>query len=435
MKLSLRTRYLLYILIIHGALIFLIFRWLRENQLLFITSEVLVLLSVAVAYQIYQAFGRPSQFISSGIEAIKDKDFTIKFVPTGQREVDGLIDVYNLMIDQLRQERTKQMEQQFFLEKLIEASPIATLIFDFDERIASVNPKAVELLQLPPDQLLGKALTDIDHPLLRQLTDPTEEDTRILKSTGVETYRVLRSHFMDRGFRRSFLLLEELTSEILETEKKAYGKVIRMMAHEVNNSIGAINSILDVTRSYLDAPEEQDVKNALEVAIERNDRLNHFMRRFADVVRLPQPQKRPADLDEVVRNVSRLMQPLAESKGLVFRFHSAGEPVLKAVDVEQIEQVLVNIIKNAVEACTAGQTVEVALSASRLVVRDNGKPILPELETSMFNPFFSTKPDGQGIGLTLTREILLNHGFPFSLKTGPDGWTEFTIGLSVPAAG
>ncbi len=146
---SLRTKYLLYIITIHAALIFLIFKWLQENKLLFIVSEVLVLASVLAAIQIYRAFGQPSQFISAGIEAIKDKDFTIKFVPTGNREVDGLIDVYNLMIDQLREERTKQMEQQFFLEKLIEASPIATLIFDFDRRISSANPKATALLQRP----------------------------------------------------------------------------------------------------------------------------------------------------------------------------------------------------------------------------------------------------------------------------------------------
>ncbi|MFC5409391.1 sensor histidine kinase [Larkinella bovis] len=427
MKLSLRTKYLLYIIAVHAALVFLIFKWLQENKLLFIISEVLVLISVGVAIQIYRAFGQPSQFISSGIEAIKDQDFTIKFVETGNREVDGLIEVYNLMIDQLRQERTKQMEQQFFLEKLIEASPIATLIFDFDGRIASANPKATVLLQQPDSQLKGHALAEIDHPLLNQLTESGDFETKTIKGSGVETYRVQRSHFMDRGFRRDFMLIEELTSEILESEKKAYSKVIRMMAHEVNNSIGAINSILNVTKSFVATPEQEDVTHALQVAIERNDRLNLFMRRFADVVRLPPPQKNRTDLVEVIRNVGLLMQPQAEAKGVGFRLDFQTDAVFLPVDVVQVEQVLVNVIKNAIEACTAGQTVEVVLKNNQLLVRDNGKPISPDLETNLFNPFFSTKPDGQGIGLTLTRDILLNHGFPFSLKTNPDGWTEFTI--------
>src|SRR5690606_21604362 len=117
-------------------------------------------------------------------------------------------------------------------------------------------------------------------------------------------YRVQRSHFMDRGFRRDFLLIEELTREILESEKKAYSKVIRMMAHEVNNSIGAVNSILNVTTTYMEAPEQEDVSHAIQIAIDRNDRLKHFMRRFADVVRLPLPQNNPADLAQITRNVS-----------------------------------------------------------------------------------------------------------------------------------
>ncbi|RRB02515.1 sensor histidine kinase [Larkinella rosea] len=423
---SLRTKYLLFMVAIHAAMIFLIFKWLQENKLLFIVSEVLVLISVVLAIQIYRAFGQPSAFISSGIEAIKDKDFTIKFVPTGNREVDGLIEVYNLMIDQLREERTKQMEQQFFLEKLIEASPIATLIFDFDRRIASVNPKAADLLQLTHVELLGRHLSEIDHPLLNQLAESVEHETKTLKGSGIETYRVQRSHFMDRGFRRDFLLIEELTSEILESEKKAYSKVIRMMAHEVNNSIGAINSILNVTKTYMDAPEEEDVNHALQIAIERNDRLNQFMRRFADVVRLPLPQKNTADLAEIAQHVGRLMQPQADAKGVVLEYKlPVSVPVL--LDTVQMEQVLVNIIKNAIEACSAGETVEIFVSHQKLSVRDNGKPISADLETNLFNPFFSTKPDGQGIGLTLTRDILLNHGFPFSLKTGPDGWTEFQI--------
>jgi two-component system nitrogen regulation sensor histidine kinase NtrY len=424
---SLRTKYLLYIIAIHAALIFLIFKWLQENKLLFIVSEVLVLASVLSAIQIYRAFGQPSQFVSAGIEAIKDKDFTIKFVPTGNREVDGLIDVYNLMIDQLREERTKQMEQQFFLEKLIEASPIATLIFDFDRRISSANPKATALLQRPANQLTGRYLSEIDHPLLNQLAPSDYHETRTLKGTGIETYRVQRSHFMDRGFRRDFMLIEELTSEILESEKKAYSKVIRMMAHEVNNSIGAINSILNVTKTYMDAPDQEDVSHALQIAIERNDRLNLFMRRFADVVRLPQPHKNPADLNEMVRNVSRLMHPQAAARGVELHHELPPDSVWVAVDVVQLEQVLVNVIKNAIEACFAGQTVDILVTPEHLIIRDNGVPISPDLETNLFNPFFSTKPDGQGIGLTLTRDILLNHGFPFSLKTNPDGWTAFTI--------
>ncbi|GAB4017410.1 ATP-binding protein [Spirosoma migulaei] len=426
MHVSFRTRYLLYIIAIHLAMTGLLFLVLKENKLLFIASEIGLLLSVYAAISIYRRFQQPSEFIASGIEAIRDKDFTVKFVPTGNQEVDELITVYNLMIDQLRQERTRQVEQQFFLEKLIEAAPIAILIFDFDGNVASVNPRASQLLSVRPDDVVGKQLAELGFSLLAQIADLADGESRIMKPNGLETYKVLRSNFMDRGFRRSFLIIEELTPEILASEKKAYSKVIRMMAHEVNNSIGAVNSILDVTHTYVADP---DVQHAVRVAIERNDRLNRFMRRFADVVRLPQPQKRAMDIGEIARSVVRLMQPQAELRGVNLQF-IAQEANVQVVDVEQLEQVLVNIVKNALEACETGHRVEVISSARQLVIRDNGEPILNDIEANLFNPFYSTKPEGQGIGLTLTREILLNHQFSFSLKTNEDGWTEFLIEFS-----
>ena len=423
MNLPLRTRYLIYISVVHLALIALIAWELRDQKVLFITSEILILISGYIAVQLYRAFRQPSEFIASGVEAIKDKDFTVKFVPTGNQEIDELITVYNLMIDQLRQERTRQVEQQFFLNKLIDAAPIAILIFDFDERIASVNPRACQLLGMQADEIVAKRLPELGYSLLAQVADLADGESRIMKPNGIETYKVLRANFMDRGFRRSFLIIEELTPEILASEKKAYSKVIRMMAHEVNNSIGAVNSILDITKNYVSEP---DVKHAVQVAIERNDRLNRFMRRFADVVRLPQPQKRSVDMSIVVRNVVRLMQTQADIRGVLLA-GSDYESNVRVVDVEQMEQVLVNIIKNAIEACEPGQRVEVTSKAHYILIRDNGEPIANDLAVNLFNPFYSTKANGQGIGLTLTREVLLNHQFPFSLKTNETGWTEFLI--------
>ncbi len=422
-----QNRYLLYILALHAVLIGLTFQVLKQNKALFIASEVLIALSLYVAIRLYRTFRQPSEFIASGIEAIKDKDFTIKFVPTGNDEVDELIRVYNLMIDQLRHERTRQAEQQFFMDKLIEAAPIALLILDFDERVSAVNSKARQLLNLLDTALLQKPLSAIAHPLVAQLSQVStvaSDQPRTIKLAGVETYRALRGQFMDRGFRRQFVFIEELTTEIIETEKKAYGKVIRMMAHEVNNSIGAVNSILQIAEPTVADP---DIRRAVRVAIERNDRLNRFMRRFADVVRLPAPNPSLTNVADLVSDIVRLMQPQADERGISLTVSLPDSPVNQSIDVAQMEQVLVNVVKNALEACQVRETVEVLLTNRQLLVRDNGQPITEHTADNLFNPFFSTKPDGQGIGLTLTREILLNHGFPFSLRTEPDGWTVFRI--------
>ncbi|AQG78136.1 sensor histidine kinase [Spirosoma montaniterrae] len=418
------TRYLVYIIAVHAVLVALTFQVLKTSKQWFIASEVLIGLSLVVGWRIYRSFQKPSEFIASGIEAIRDQDFTVKFVPTGNRDVDELIRVYNLMIDQLRLERTRQAEQQFFLDKLVDASPIALLILDFDERVSAINPKARKLLDLPDNQLIGKPLTAIGHPLLAQLSTLQPDQPQTVKLAGVETYRVLLGQFIDRGFRRQFLFIEELTAEIIETEKKAYGKVVRMMAHEVNNSIGAINSILHIAEPELPNP---DLRQAVRVAIERNDRLNLFMRRFADVVRLPVPNRASTNLTVFVDAVGQLMQPQAHARGVQLTTQLPAEPVYWLVDIGQMEQVLVNVVKNALEACTAGNVVDIELTNRQLAVRNNGQPIPDTVVANLFDPFFSTKTIGQGIGLTLTREILLNHGFSFSLATEADGWTVFRL--------
>lgn len=430
MRLSTRIQYILYIVVLHAVLIFLVYKILFQDKVLFIASEIFLLLSIGASIRLYQNFMRPNEFVKSGIEAIKDKDFTIKFVPTGKGEVDTLIEVYNLMIDQLREERTKLHEQHFFLEKLIAASPIAILILDFDNRISTLNTKAELLFKVPSENLSGKNLEATDIPLLAELGTLRDGESRIVKTNGVETYKVQRSHFMDQGFRRSFLMIEELTAELLESEKKAYGKVIRMMAHEVNNTLGATDSILQTTRNFLHTAEYAELNEALRIASERNQRLTRFMRNFADVVRLPAPTLEAIDFGKLVQEVVVFMQPYATGKGVELTMQPASEtPTHLRADAGQMEQVLVNVIKNAVEACEAGQKVELHLSDQQLSVRDNGTPISPLEAAQLFNPFFSSKPDGQGIGLTLTREILLNHGFSFSLKTGEDGWTEFLVGF------
>lgn len=428
MKISLRLRYILFIGILHVVLIAMIFILFREKKIYFIASEVLILTSIVISIQIYRDFLRPIEFVRSGIEAIKDKDFTIKFVQTGKSEIDILIEVYNLMIDQLREERIKLNEQHFFLEKLIEASPIAILIMDFDENISSVNYKARSLFQKKEDSWLGKKLKELDFALFAQLEDLQDGESRTVKINSIETYKVQRSHFMNQGFRRSFLMIEELTADILESEKKAYGKVIRMMAHEVNNTLGATDSILQTTRNYLAEDSFLDLREALGVASDRNKKLAIFMRNFADVVRLPAPFKENIDVVGLVKSVGTFMRPMAEQKGVSIEMDlPQNAEVLMDIDAGQMEQVFVNVIKNAIEACEAGNLIQLKVSQGNIAIRNNGKQIEEQTAIQLFNPFFSTKKDGQGIGLTLTKEILLSHGFSFSLTSGNDGWTVFEI--------
>lgn len=357
-----------------------------------------------------------------GIEAIKDQDFNVKFLPAGQDEVDELINVYNHMIDELRNERTRQEEQHFFLAKLIHTSPTGIVILDHDNNIQQLNPKAALILGETEKELKGQNIHTIRTPLLTQAAKLNAGDTTTVKPDGINTYKLQKSYFVDRGFRRGFIMIEELTAEILTAEKNVYGKVIRMMAHEVNNTIGPVNSILQSALSSQKLWSTQTdglLNDALQVAFNRNQNLNHFMRNFADLVKLPPANKKPVNLQQLIGAVMELMVLKANEKTIKLVFEPPAKPVIIHADAEQMEQALINIVKNALEAIGDNGSVWFAINekARLLTITDSGKGIGEEESAQLFSPFFSTKKDGQGIGLTLVREILLGHGFEFSLKT------------------
>jgi len=427
---KLRTKYILFVVIIHLIALVLSFYIFSSNPVLFIASEIVLLLSLGLSWNLYQQLIAPLKTLLQGADAIKERDFNVKFVQTGKYELDELITVYNDMMDQLRTERTKQEEQHFFLEKLIHTSPTGIVILDFDQHIHQLNPKALQMLGMQEKELIGKAALDTKSPLLQEVGRLKSGETKLFSPNGIETYKLQRSHFVDRGFARSFVMIEELTAEILAAEKKAYGKVIRMMAHEVNNTIGPVNSIIQSTLQT--SSNSQAINHALQVALERNNNLNLFMRNFADVVRLPAPNKKPVDLQELVRSTAGLMEWKTEGKQLHFELDFLSKPFTIFADPLQMEQALINIVKNAAESIPDQGTIRfvVRKNPMQLVIEDDGRPIPAEIADQLFSPFFSTKKDGQGIGLTLTREILVNHGFDFSLITREDGLTAFTINFN-----
>ncbi len=419
-------------LILH--LLTLVLAWFIfiDNKIYFIIAEAFVLLSAAVAIQLYRQLVLPLKMLLQGIEAIKDKDFNVKFLSTGKLEVDALIDVYNQMMDELRTERTRQEQQHFFLEKLIYTSPTGIIILDFDDRVQQINPKALQVLAIDEKAVVGELIGELKHPVFAHIKALKSGETMVVKLDGVNSFKLQKSHFIDRGFSRHFIMLEDLTAEILAAEKKVYGKVIRMMAHEVNNTIGPVNSIMQsaMKTDQLWAGHDFDpIKDALQVAMDRNQNLNLFMRNFADLVKLPPANKHPVILQKLIESVVKLMGIRAKQKGVSLNLDLPEEPITIMADEQQLEQAFINIVKNAIEAIDGNGSVTLAINPQekKLTITDTGKGISPEQQVNLFTPFFSTKKDGQGIGLTLVREIMLNHDFEFSLKTVAERQTEFVV--------
>jgi signal transduction histidine kinase len=208
------------------------------------------------------------------------------------------------------------------------------------------------------------------------------------------------------------------------------------MSHEVNNTVGATTSLLESCLHYKDqvrAEDREDFERALGVVIGRTRELNVFMQGFSDVVRLPAPRKRDLDLRGIVEDVGALFRAELDRRRIAWRIDGGSDPILIPMDRGQMEQALVNIVKNAMEAIGENGAIVVSLSPpagaarARLVVEDTGGPLTPEVQAQLFTPFYTTRPHGQGIGLTLVQDILDRHGFEFSLEGGPGRPTRFTI--------
>jgi len=251
-----------------------------------------------------------------------------------------------------------------------------------------------------------------------------EGESQYIKLDGIQRFKVNYNSFMDRGFVNPFILIEEMTRELIKTEKQSYELVIRMMSHEVNNSVGAVNSVMQSVLT-IDTSLNSDVKQAIEISIDRNQSLNRFMSNFANVVKLPLPSFQEVNVGLIIEKVLSVFAQRFSSDIRV-EFFSKNVVNINA-DPDQIEQVLMNIIKNSIEAINNKGNIIIHLSDESLSIKDDGIGIDKETQEKIFTPFFSTKEKGQGIGLTLVREILLNHNFQFKLHRIKPNQTEFLI--------
>lgn len=365
---------------------------------------------------------------------LSDGDFMTRFQPVGQPEVDAQIALYNRMIDDLRAARVAAHEQQQFLVQVMEASPAGMVVLDYDGRVVAMNPAGARLIAVEVQAAIGRSLGELAGPVPRHLATLAPGERRLVSAGDGRRLRLWRGTFVDRGFRRSFFTVEELTDELRRLERAAHEKLIRLLSHEVNNTVGAASSLLQSCLTYGAqlAPEDRtDYEHALSVVIDRTARLNDFMRGFAEVYRLPPPRRHAADLREVVSAVSALVAPQCESRGIQWDVSMPTMPVVVAIDRGQIEQALINVAKNAVEAVGRDGTIRVRVSEAggrpRLDVVDSGPGLSESARANVFTPFFSTKSEGQGLGLTLVQEVLNNHRFPFALDGPPGGPTTFTV--------
>ena len=382
------------------------------SSFMFFIVEGVVLVTILYLFLFYRRIIKPLDIIGNGMELLKEQDFSSRLSRVGQKEADRIVDIFNKMMEQLKNERLHLREQNHFLDLLINASPMGVIMLNLDNEIISLNPAARKMFGQPLSvDFAGKSFTEIDSPLAVELARIPLYESQTVRLNDANIYKCTHSSFVDRGFHHSFYLVEILTQEVFKAEKKAYEKVIRMIAHEVNNTTAGITSTLDTLESTFSEMENtEDICDVLRVSIERCYSMSHFITNFADVVRIPEPQIRNHELNMVVTSCKRFMETVCQNRNIqIIMELDEVSPVVR-LDSSLFEQVLVNIIKNAAESIERDGKIYIRTSRNPvcLEIADTGKGIDKETEKKLFSPFFSTKPNGQGIGLILYAKYCRN---------------------------
>lgn len=434
---NLRRRFITYLVAVHAMLAALAWWLLQQNPLWLIAIEVVFGASLIVGVTIVTRLSSTLATVRQSAQMLREGEFTTRFREVGHPDVDTMIRVYNGMVDGLREERIRLQEQQYFLGQLLLASPSGVVVLDHEGRVSSVNPAAERLLLVPAAGIVGVDLVRAPSPLAAPLADLTPGATRVIPLSNGRRVRGQCATFIERGHPRRFFLVEELTEELRQTEKAAYEKLIRMMSHEVNNSVGATRSLLQsslVLGGHMPGPQRTELEQALGIAASRLERLNTFMRGFADVVRMPMPVRHPCRVARLLDECVRLVQAQTDPGHVRWTWERQADLGEVPLDEAQMEQALINVLKNAVEAIPAeGGRILVRTGLDRGVpfveIEDTGPGIAADARPFLFTPFFTTKQNGQGIGLTVVQEILRRHEFGFSLDGPPGGPTRFRIEL------
>ena len=411
--------------------IMLLFLATRENGWKFYLVEGIVTFSLFYLIYFYRKVVKPLNSIAGGMDLLQAQDFSSRLAPVGQREADRIVSIFNRMMNQLKEERLHLREQNHFLDLLIRTSPMGVIILTLDERISMVNKAALAFLnEKTEEDMLDKTMDMLNGSLAEELTRLPKDTTTTIRLSDSHIYRCSHLSFIDRGFAHPFYLIESLTSEVMKAEKKAYEKVIRMIAHEVNNSVAGITSTLDTIDDALQTMDDtEDIREVMRVCVERSYSMSRFITNFADVVKIPEPQMEEVHLNDRVVACKIFMENLCQHRDIDLQLDLCEENPLVSMDTSLFEQVIINIIKNATESINTSGRIIIRTSSVPLMLEigDTGRGISKEVESKLFSPFFSTKPNGQGIGLIFIREVLMKHGCTFSLRTYPDGITRFKI--------
>jgi len=379
----------------------------------------LVIIWLGVSFNLRQRIVRPLQTLSNILAAIREGDYSIRGRRAGSGDALGevMLEVNDLG-QTLREQRVGAREASALLRAVMEEIDVAVFAFDGDERLRLVNRAGERLLAQPAARLMGRTSDQLGlAACLKQGAGAGPNTAQMIFPGGVGRWDIRRSTFREGGAQHQLLVLTDLSQTLREEERTAWQRLLRVLGHELNNSLAPIKSVAGslsdlLARQPRPADWDEDMQRGLEVISSRAESLARFVESYSKLARLPQPRFEPVNIGALVRRVVSLETRLPVSV-------DAGPEVTLQGDDAQLEQLLINLVRNAVDASleTRGEVhVRWSQSGGQVEVRVNDEGPGLANTANLFVPFFTTKASGSGIGLVLSRQIAEAHGGTLTLQ-------------------
>ena len=390
-----------------------------QYELTFTTVIVCAWLGFAFAVRERVVF--PLQTLSNLLGALREGDYSVRGrSPKPDDALGEVMREVNTLGSTLREQRLGALEATTLLRTVMREIDVAIFAFDEHQRLRLVNRAAERLLAAQPERLLGQTAQEIG--LEACLDGPEQNTLQASFPGGAGRFGVRRTGIRERGLPLDLIVISDLTQALSEQELQAWQRLVRVLGHELNNSLTPIKSIAGSLNSIISREElpddwRDDMRRGLTVITSRSESLSRFIGAYARLARLPRPQLQPL---EVAATVNRAVTFETRLQVIV----DPGLPLTVQGDPDQLEQVLINILKNAADASlTTGGGVHVGWKRDgamlEIYVKDEGPGL--SSTANLFVPFFTTKPGGSGIGLVLSRQIAEGHGGALMLENRTDG--------------
>jgi len=393
-----------------------------------------VIAGVAAAALAARPFERVGRALQDGVRGLRDGDYSLRLAVDRNDEVGELVEAYNAIVEALGRERGDLRQRELLLDTMLERSEVATLLVNAIDRVIYGNRAARQLFaagRRVESRLLDVLLEACPEPLRGAIAGGTEALLKVTMGGVDETFHVSRRPFELNARRHVLIMVRYMTPALRRQEVGAWKRVIRVIGHELGNSLAPIRSLVRSGRRVrAGAGEPERLDEILDTIDESAARLHRFVEGYARFARLPEPRREEVALGSFLEQVRRI-EP--------FTLHGAVPRRTAAFDAAQMQQVLVNLVKNAREAGSPPDRIELEVhevpgGGLRISVADRGRGMDGETLAKAMLPFYSSKRDGTGLGLALSREIVEAHGGSLHLAAREGGGMIVSLDLPGGAA-